>query len=194
MKKRIAVFASGGGTNFQALIDGLNAGEICADIKVCISTRKDAYALERAKQNGIDGFVFRPKDFGSLDAMFKEIDTCLLGYGIDLIVLAGYMTVLPAWFVKKYQGKIINTHPALIPKHCGKGFYGMRVHEAVLAAGETESGSTVHYVDEGVDTGEVIAQTRVPVRKDDTPETLAERVMTAERQLLRSVVKTLCEA
>lgn len=175
---RIGVLVSGGGTNLQAIIDALKAGIITnASIEIVISNNPNAYALERAKNNGINAECISPKDFETReefnDALINRLDEC----NLDLIVLAGYMVVLPAKLIEKYRNKIINIHPALIPAFCGKGFYGLHVHEEVLKRGVKLTGATVHFVDEGTDTGPIILQKAVEVKNDDTPEILQRRVM-----------------
>ena len=175
---RIGVLVSGGGTNLQAIIDALKAGIITnASIEIVISNNPNAYALERAKNNGINAECISPKDFESReefnDALINRLDEC----NLDLIVLAGCMVVLPAKLIEKYRNKIINIHPALIPAFCGKGFYGLHVHEEVLKRGVKLTGATVHFVDEGTDTGPIILQKAVEVKNDDTPEILQRKVM-----------------
>ena len=175
---RIGVLVSGGGTNLQAIIDALKAGIITnASIEIVISNNPNAYALERAKNNGINAECISPKNFESReefnDALINRLDEC----NLDLIVLAGCMVVLPAKLIEKYRNKIINIHPALIPAFCGKGFYGLHVHEEVLKRGVRLTGATVHFVDEGTDTGPIILQKAVEVKNDDTPEILQRRVM-----------------
>lgn len=175
---RIGVLVSGGGTNLQAIIDALKAGIITnASIEIVISNNPNAYALERAKNNGINAECISPKDFESReefnDTLINRLDEC----NLDLIVLAGCMVVLPAKLIEKYRNKIINIHPALIPAFCGKGFYGLHVHEEVLKRGVKLTGATVHFVDEGTDTGPIILQKAVEVKNDDTPEILQRRVM-----------------
>lgn len=175
---KIAVFVSGGGTNLQALLDSFDAGEITnASIELVVSNKKDAYALERAKQKKIATEVLSPKDFKER----SEFNDTLLGtvkkYGIDLIVLAGYLVIIPENLVKAYKNRIVNIHPSLIPSHCGPGYYGLKVHESVLARGNKVTGATVHFVDEGTDTGPIILQKAVEVKDEDTPETLQLRVM-----------------
>lgn len=175
---RIGVLVSGGGTNLQAIIDALKAGTITnASIEIVISNNPNAYALERAKNNGINAECISPKNFATReefnDALINRLDEC----NLDLIVLAGCMVVLPAKLIEKYRNKIINIHPALIPSFCGKGFYGLRVHEEVLKRGVKLTGATVHFVDEGTDTGPIILQKAVEVKNDDTPEILQRRVM-----------------
>ncbi len=175
---RIGVLVSGGGTNLQAIIDALKAGTITnASIEIVISNNPNAYALERAKNNGINAECISPKSFATReefnDALINRLDEC----NLDLIVLAGCMVVLPAKLIEKYRNKIINIHPALIPSFCGKGFYGLHVHEEVLKRGVKLTGATVHFVDEGTDTGPIILQKAVEVKSDDTPEILQRRVM-----------------
>lgn len=175
-KVKVAVLVSGGGTNLQALIDKERAGEIPgAEIVRVIASREDAFALERAAKAGIKGVVAKTQ---------QDVLSELTAAEAEIIVLAGYMEVLSAEIIEKYRNRIINIHPSLIPKYCGKGFYGMRVHTAVIEGGETESGATVHYVDEGVDTGEIILQERVPVMETDTPQELAARVLKVEHRIL----------
>jgi phosphoribosylglycinamide formyltransferase-1 len=172
-KINVAVFVSGGGTNLQAIIDATNNKIInSASIKVVISSNKDAYALTRAKNEGIDSYVFDNKSTFEVEA-----SKILEQYNIDLIVLAGFMSILSQDFTSKYSNKILNVHPALIPAFCGKGFYGLRVHKAVLDYGVKITGATVHYVNEIPDGGKIILQKSVNVNKNDTPKTLQERVM-----------------
>lgn len=175
---RIGVLVSGGGTNLQAIIDALKAGIITnASIEIVISNNPNAYALERAKNNGINAECISPKNFESREEFNDALINRLDEYNLDLIVLAGCMVVLPAKLIEKYRNKIINIHPALIPAFCGKGFYGLHVHEEVLKRGVKLTGATVHFVDEGTDTGPIILQKAVEVKNDDTPEILQRRVM-----------------
>lgn len=190
--KRLCVFASGSGTDFQSVIDGVNTGKIDGKIVLLVASRPDIYAVERAKKNGIEVAVFRKKDYKSAEKMYDALIPVLKEKGVELIILAGYLTVLTPNIVAAYRDKIINIHPSLIPKYCGDGYYGMRVHEAVIAAGENESGATVHFVDEGTDTGKIIEQRKVPVFSGDTPETLQKRVLEVEHELLPDVVARLC--
>lgn len=190
---KITVFASGGGTDFQSVIDGVESGLIGAKINMLIAGKEGIYAIERAKRHGIPYRVFLKRNYGSLDGMFGEIVKLLKASGTDLIVLAGYLTILSPNIVRAYRGRIINIHPALLPKYGGAGMYGLKVHEAVLAAGEKESGCTVHFVDETPDTGKIIAQERVKVLPDDTPESLQQRVLQKEHILLPRVVANLAE-
>lgn len=192
MKKKIAVFVSGGGTDLQSIIDGVRSGMINAEISVVIASRSDIFALERARANNIPSRVFKKADYPSVEAMYDEIIALLDSLSIDLVVLAGYLTILSENIVKAYAGKIINIHPSLIPKHCGMGYYGIRVHRSVIESGDKVSGATVHFVDEGADTGKIIRQETVPVLPDDTPETLAARVLKLEHKILPEVVRDLC--
>ena len=189
----IAVFASGGGTDFQSVIDGVESGLIRAKINMLIASKPDIYAIERAKQHNIPHYVFCKKDYASGEDMFDSIIKLLNENKTDLIVLAGYLTILSPNIVKAYEGRIINIHPALLPKFGGVGMYGMNVHEAVIAAGEKESGCTVHFVDAGADTGKIIAQARVTVETTDTPESLQKKVLEKEHELLPKVVAQLVE-
>ncbi len=188
----ITVFASGGGTDFQSIIDGVESGLIKAKINMLIASKPDIYAIERAKKHNIPHYVFRKKDYESGEKMFDEIIRLLRENETDLIVLAGYLTILAPNIVKAYEGRIINIHPALLPKFGGVGMYGLKVHEAVIASGEPESGCTVHYVDAGADTGKIIAQAKVKV-ENDTPESLQQKVLSKEHELLPRVVANLIE-
>lgn len=175
---KICVLVSGGGTNLQAIIDAIESGEITnAEIEAVISNNKNAYALERAGNNGIDALCISPKDYNDRSQFNKALISKLDEYDPGLIVLAGCMVVLPAELIQKYRNKIINIHPSLIPSFCGKGFYGLHVHEKVLERGVKITGATVHFVDEGTDTGPIIIQKAVKIMEDDTPETLQKRVM-----------------
>lgn len=188
----ISVMASGGGTNFQAILDALDSGEIeNAEVKLLIASNDKAFAIERAKSHGIKATVISAKDYPDIDAKTDAILKALAEAETDLIVLAGYMSILDPRVIQEYSGRIINIHPSLIPKHCGKGMYGLKVHEAVLAAGDTETGATVHYVDEGVDTGEIILQEKVPVMDGDTPEVLQKRVLETEHKILPAVIQMI---
>ncbi|MCR5736093.1 MAG: phosphoribosylglycinamide formyltransferase [Eubacterium sp.] len=190
---RVGVMVSGGGTNLQAILDAVDAGKITnASIEVVISNKKDAYALERAKNHGIEAVAVSPKDYETREAFNQALIEVTDSYNLDLIVLAGFLVVLPKEFVKKYEGKIINIHPSLIPSFCGDGFYGLHVHEAALARGVKVTGATVHFVDEGTDTGPIIYQKAVEVLPDDTPETLQKRVMEqAEWKILPEAIHAI---
>ena len=178
VKTRIAVFVSGGGTNLQALIDAQSRGELpSGQIVLVISSSAKAYALERAKKAGIAAAVCSRKELGSQAAFEAAIDAKLRSHGVDMIVLAGFMSILSADFTRRWPDRIINVHPALIPSFCGKGFYGLRVHEAALRYGVKVTGATVHFVNEIPDGGQIILQKAVEVAPGDTPETLQRRVM-----------------
>lgn len=178
MLTNIAVFVSGGGTNLQALIDAQNKGIIkSGKIKLVVSSSPTAYALERAKNNGIDSVVVSRKENPDQSVFEAKIIEALEKYEIDLIVLAGFMSILSEDFTRKYEKRIINVHPSLIPSFCGKGFYGLRVHEAALSYGVKVSGATVHFVNEIPDGGEIILQKAVEIREGDTPEILQKRIM-----------------
>jgi phosphoribosylglycinamide formyltransferase-1 len=184
--RRISVMVSGGGTNLQAVIDGVADGRIPgAVIALVLSSRDGVYSLERARKAGIPTVVISKKDYPDEEAKADAILAALAEVGTDLVVMAGYMSILSPRVCRAYAGRMINIHPALLPKHGGPGYYGLHVHEAVLAAGDTESGATVHYVTDGeVDSGEIISQGRVPVLAGDTPETLQQRVLTVEHRIL----------
>ena len=175
---KLAVLVSGGGTNLQAIIDAIGAGKITnACISVVISNNANAYALERARAHGIEALCISPKDFESREAFNQAFLDKLNSYNVDLVVLAGFLVVLPKMMIKEYTNRIVNIHPSLIPSFCGKGFYGLKVHEGVLARGVKVTGATVHFVDEGTDTGPIILQKAVEVEQGDTPEVLQRRVM-----------------
>lgn len=175
---RVCVCVSGGGTNLQAIMDAIDAGKITnTQIVRVISNNKGAFALERAKRKGIDTAIVSPKDFADRELFNEAFVHCVDEAAPDLIVLAGFLVVLPPMMIKKYEGHIINIHPALIPSFCGKGYYGLKVHEAALMRGVKVTGATVHFVDEGTDTGPIILQKAVEVLPDDTPQVLQQRVM-----------------
>ena len=180
-KTKISVMVSGGGSNLQAIIDNIENGKLQnAEIVQVISSREDAFALERASRAGIKGVVISKEAFPDSDELAKELIKALENAGTDIVVLAGYMSILHEDVIKKYHGRMINIHPSLLPKFGGKGFYGMKVHEAVIAAGEKVSGATVHFVEYEIDTGEIILQREVPVKEGDDAETLAKRVLEVE--------------
>ncbi len=191
----IGVLVSGGGTNLQALIDAEKRGEIKnGKISLVIASRSDAYALERAKNNDIKTEVLLRKSFESTDAYSDALLELLENNNIDLVVLAGFMTIISSKVPQVYKNKIINIHPALIPSFCGKGFYGLHVHEAALERGVKLSGATVHFVNEVCDGGPIIIQKAVEVKDDDTPETLQKRIMVeAEWKILPKAVSLFCE-
>lgn len=194
-QKRIGVLVSGGGTNLQALIDAqkndaLGGGEIT----LVIASRPDAYALERAKNNGIATVVLSRKDYDSIADYSKAIADALEAEKIDLVVLAGFLTIIDEQVYERFPNKILNVHPALIPSFCGKGFYGLHVHEAALAKGVKVSGATVHIVTPECDAGPIVLQKAVEVMQDDTPETLQRRIMEeAEWKILPEAVKLFCQ-
>ncbi|MBE5759243.1 MAG: phosphoribosylglycinamide formyltransferase [Clostridiales bacterium] len=178
LKTRIAVFVSGGGTNLQALINSQNSGMLSSgEIVLVVSNNKNAYALTRAAENNIPSVVVTKKECGSMEAFEAKLLEILEENNIELIVLAGFMSILSGNFTSKYKKRIINVHPSLIPSFCGKGYYGLKVHEEALKYGVKLTGATVHFVNEIPDGGEIIFQKSVGVRPDDTPEILQERVM-----------------
>ena len=175
---KVVVCVSGGGTNLQAIIDGVRMGSITnVEIVRVISNNKNAYALERAENAGIEAVCVSPRDYSNREqfneALVREVDAV----SPDLIVLAGFLVMIPPQLIRKYENRIINIHPSLIPSFCGTGYYGLKVHEAALARGVKVTGATVHFVDEGMDTGPIIMQKPVAVKDGDTPETLQRRVM-----------------
>lgn len=175
---RIAVLVSGGGTNLQAIIDAIAAGKITdTEIAAVISNNRNAYALERAKQAGIKDIVVSPKDFETRDVFNENLLKILQEVNPDLIVLAGYLVVIPEIVIDAFENRIINIHPSLIPAFCGTGYYGLKVHEAALKRGVKVVGATVHFVDKGTDTGPIIMQKAIAVQNGDTPKVLQQRVM-----------------
>ncbi|MCR5792306.1 MAG: phosphoribosylglycinamide formyltransferase [Lachnospiraceae bacterium] len=175
---KIAVLVSGGGTNLQAIIDAIKEQTITnTEIKVVISNNANAYALTRAKEAGIEARCISPKDYASREIFNEELCKALVEYDVDLIVLAGYLVIVPPQVIATFTNRIINIHPSLIPSFCGTGYYGLKVHEAVLARGNKVTGATVHFVDDGTDTGPIILQKAVEVEEGDTPEVLQRRVM-----------------
>ncbi|EQK45531.1 phosphoribosylglycinamide formyltransferase [[Clostridium] bifermentans ATCC 638] len=180
----IAVLISGGGSNLQSIIDGCESGYINGIVKLVISNKDNAYGLERAIKHNIKTFVEK-EDEKIIDLLNKE--------NIDLVVLAGYLKIISPKFVEAFRNKIINIHPSLIPAFCGEGYYGKRVHESVINYGAKLSGATVHFVDEGADTGPIIMQKSVEVKFNDTPQSLSERVLTVEHEILKESVKLYCD-
>ena len=175
---KLAVCVSGGGTNLQAIIDAIDNGTITnAKIEVVIANNANAYALERAKNHGIEGICISPKDYENREAFNTAFLDKLNSYQVDLVVLAGFLVVIPPQMIAEYRNRIINIHPSLIPSFCGTGYYGLKVHEGVLARGVKVTGATCHFVDEGTDTGPIILQKAVEVEPGDTPEVLQRRVM-----------------
>ncbi len=192
---KLAVMVSGGGTNLQALIDRIEQNELPGvTIEVVISNNKKAYALERAKKHGIEAKTISKKDFETFDEFSKALLELIDSYQIDLIVLAGCLMIIPENVVRSYKNRMINIHPSLIPSFCGEGFYSLKVHEAALARGVKVTGATVHFVDEGTDTGPIILQKAVLVEEGDTAELLQKRVMEqAEWLILPEAVRLIAE-
>lgn len=175
---RVAVMVSGGGTNLQAIIDAVESGKITnTQLVAVISNNEGVYALERAKKAGIQGIVVSPKNFDNREDFNKELIRVVDELQVDLIVLAGFLVVIPPEMIEKYENRIINIHPSLIPSFCGTGYYGLKVHEAALKRGVRVVGATVHFVDKGTDTGPILLQKAVEVQAGDTPKTLQQRVM-----------------
>ena len=193
--KQIAVLVSGGGTNLQALIDAEKRGELGAGkITLVIASKPGVYALERAANAGIEGRVLARKDYDSIAAYSKALADEMTAAGIDLVVLAGFLTIFDEQVYEAFPNKILNVHPALIPSFCGKGFYGLHVHEAALAKGVKVSGATVHIVTPECDAGPIVLQKAVEVKQDDTPEILQRRIMEeAEWKILPEAVRLFCE-
>ena len=187
---RVGVMVSGGGTNLQAILDAIDSGTLRnAEIAVVISNNPGAYALERARNHGIEGLCITPKSFDTRDAFQEALLAKVDEYSLDLIVLAGFLVTIPAAMIQKYKNRIINVHPSLIPSFCGVGYYGLKVHEAAFKRGVKLTGATVHFVDEGVDSGPIILQKAVEVLPQDTPELLQRRVMEqAEWQILPKAI------
>ena len=194
-QKKIAVLVSGGGTNLQALIDAQDRGELGAgNITLVIASKPGVYALERAANAGIEGRVLARKDYDSIAAYSKALADEMTEAGIDLVVLAGFLTIIDEQVYKAFPNRIINVHPALIPSFCGKGFYGLHVHEAALSKGVKVSGATVHIVTPECDAGPIILQKAVEVKEGDTPEILQRRIMEeAEWKILPEAVRLFCE-
>lgn len=192
--KNIVVLVSGGGTNLQALIDASERGEIeNGRISCVVSSNPNAYAIERAKKHDIDHVVIRRKDYESLESYDEALTALLLEKKADLVVLAGFMTILGDKVIKQFENRMINIHPSLIPSFCGAGFYGLKVHEAALARGVKVTGATVHFVNEICDGGPIILQKAVEISDDDTPETLQKKVMEqAEWKILPKAVSLFC--
>lgn len=175
---KVAVLVSGGGTNLQAILDAVEAGTITnAEISVVISNNPGAYALERARKKGVEAVCISPKDYEDREQFHEALLAKLQEKEVDLIVLAGFLVVIPEMLVRAYPNRIINVHPSLIPSFCGTGFYGLKVHEAALSRGVKVTGATVHFVDAGTDTGPIILQKAVEIREGDTPQVLQRRVM-----------------
>lgn len=191
---RISVLVSGGGSNLQALIDAQEAGNLAnAQIVQVISSSHKAYGIERAKNHNIPAKVISKQEYADLDERMHAVLEALNEAETDLVVLAGYLSILSSEVIKAYEGRIINIHPSLLPKFGGKDCYGIKVHEKVIEAKETESGPTVHFVDEGIDTGKIILQKKVEVKPEDTPEDLQKRVLVQEHIILPEAVRMVIE-
>lgn len=190
--KKIAVFASGGGTDFQSVIDANERERFC-EISYLIASKDGIGAIERAKKHNIPSAVFAKKDYPDLETLYAELTRLLNGAGVDYIVLAGWLKIIPESFIAAFRDRIVNIHPSLIPAFCGAGYYGLKVHEAVLEYGAKVSGCTVHFVNEIPDGGAIIAQRTVEVAPDDTPESLQARILEEEHKLLPYCVRKLCE-
>lgn len=188
-KLKVSVLVSGGGTDLQSIIDAVEDGSLeNVEIVQVISSNANAYALERAKQHDIPAIPITKYEYADFRDRMDVILETLEGASTDLVVLAGYLSILSEKVVQKYKGRIINIHPSLLPLHGGKDCYGIKVHEQVIAAGEKESGATVHYVDEGIDTGKILIQEKVPVLDGDTAETLQKRVLDVEHRILPKAI------
>ncbi len=193
MMTKLAIFISGSGSNMKAIVENIENGKIKgATPALVLSSTEKAGGLAFAKEKGIATEVFSYKGLSG-EEVEEGLSKILEGYDIDMIILAGFIKILPAGLTKKYKNKILNIHPSLIPKFCGKGFYGLKVHEEVIKANETESGATVHYVDEGVDTGQIILQESCPVYKDDSPEVLQKRVLKIEHKIYSEAIAKVLE-
>ncbi len=190
---RLAVFASGGGTNFQAILDAVARGDLPATVALCLSNKADAGALTRAQRHGVPTVVLDPTDFETEAAYVAALQAALAARGVNFVALAGYMKKIPAAVVRAFRGRMLNVHPALLPAFGGRGMYGRKVHEAVLAYGVRWTGATVHLVDEDYDTGPIVLQEPVPVQPGDTPETLAARVLEVEHRLYAEALRLFAE-
>ncbi len=191
--KRIAVLVSGGGTNLQVLLDGICSDSRAASIVLVVSNRRDAFGLERAKAAGVEALYIGRGNYPEAQTRGQALLEALETRGIHWVVLAGYLDILPPEVTKRYTRRILNIHPALIPSFCGMGYHGLKVHEAALDRGVKVSGATVHFVDEGADTGPILLQETVPVLPDDTAESLQKRVLVVEHRILLEAVKAAAE-
>ncbi|MBO5027648.1 MAG: phosphoribosylglycinamide formyltransferase [Clostridia bacterium] len=190
--KKIAVFASGGGTDFQSVIDANEREQFCK-IEYLVASKPDIGAIDRANRHGINALVYDKAKYQDKDAFYADVVKTLKSAGVEYIVLAGWLLVVPASFIKEFENAIINIHPSLIPSFCGMGYYGLRVHKAAIEYGVKLSGATVHFVEADVDGGAIIMQRSVPVMADDTPESLQTRILQEEHSMLPECVKLLCE-
>lgn len=190
---KIGVLISGSGSNLQSIIDNINIGSINGKIEVVVSNKCDAYGLERARQHNIDAVFVNQKDYADINLYNDVIIEELKKHDVELVVLAGYLKILTSKFIETYKNKIINIHPSLIPSFCGKGYYGVKVHEAAIEYGVKLSGATVHFVDENADTGPIIIQESVSVDFDDTAETLQKKILKIEHKILPLAIKYYCD-
>lgn len=190
---KIGVLVSGSGSNLQSIIDNIKLGNINGKIEVVISNKENAYGLERARQHGIDAVFVHPKEFENMEQYDEFIIKELKSRNVDLVVLAGYLKILTSKFIEEYNNKIINIHPSLIPSFCGKGHYGIKVHEAAINYGVKISGATVHFVDENADTGPIILQETVKVEYSDSAESLQKKILKIEHKILPLAVKYYCD-
>ncbi len=190
--KKIAVFASGGGTDFQSVIDANEREQFCK-IEYLVASKPDIGAIDRANRHGINTLVYDKTKYEDKEGFYADVAKILKGAGVEYIVLAGWLLVVPASFIKEFENAVINIHPSLIPSFCGMGYYGLRVHKAAIEYGVKLSGATVHFVEADVDGGAIIMQRSVPVLADDTPESLQARILKEEHVMLPECVKLLCE-
>ena len=190
--KKIAVFASGGGTDFQSVIDA-NEREGFCKIEYLVASKPNIGAIDRAEKHGITPLVYDREKYANKDEFYADVIKVLKDAGVEYIVLAGWLLVVPAYFIKEFENALINIHPSLIPSFCGMGYYGLHVHKAAIEYGVKLSGATVHFVEADVDGGAIIMQRSVPVMADDTPETLQARILKEEHVMLPECVKLLCE-
>ena len=190
--KKIAVFASGGGTDFQSVIDANESNQFC-EIEYLVASKPDIGAIDRAKKHGINVLVYDKTKYADKDEFYADVAKTLKGAGVEYVVLAGWLLVVPANFIKEFENAIINIHPSLIPSFCGMGYYGLHVHKAAIEYGVKLSGATVHFVEADVDGGAIIMQRSVPVLSDDTPESLQARILKEEHTMLPECVRLLCE-
>ncbi|WP_326908635.1 phosphoribosylglycinamide formyltransferase [Sedimentibacter sp. MB31-C6] len=192
-RTKIGVLISGSGTNLQSIINNITTGNINGEITVVISNKKEAYGLERARQHNIDAVFVNQKDFENLEQFNDVLIEKLENHGVELVILAGYLKILSKKFISLYKNRIINIHPSLIPSFCGKGYYGIKVHEAAINYGVKVSGATVHFVDEEADNGPIIMQESVHLDYEDTAETLQNKILKIEHKILPLAVKYYCE-
>lgn len=193
MPLKIGVLISGSGTNLQSIIDNIEKGFINGEISVVISNKEEAFGLERAKKHKIDAVFVKQKQYENFESFNDAIIEVLENHDVNLVILAGYLKILSHKFIEKYRNRIINIHPSLIPSFCGKGYYGLKVHETAVNYGVKVSGATVHFVDEGADTGPIILQEAVNVDYNDTAESLQQKILKIEHKLLPLAVKLFCE-